>query len=197
MAKKKREGGELNQHSHQGLISLPRQLPGFPADASGKEPACQCRETLRCGFDPCGFDPWVRKIPCRRKWLPIPVFLPGESHGQRSLAGYNPWGHSQSDMTPSSACFLFVCFWEPNATVSDFLLYPRMGRRGSLKHKGGCNFCRAPPSHSASAWRPAPLNYLLISLLFRWGCSPAKSESEWNIQMRYGYFIIPGWNIQS
>ena len=100
-------------------------------------------------------------------------------------------------MTPSSACFLFVCFWEPNATVSDFLLYPRMGRRGSLKHEGGCNFCKAPPSHSASAWRPLPLNHLFISLLFRWGCSPGKSESEWNIQMKYGCFIIPGWNIQS
>ena len=35
---------------------------------------------------------WVRKIPCRRKWQPTPVFLLGESHGQRSLAGYSPWG---------------------------------------------------------------------------------------------------------
>ena len=34
------------------------------------------------------FDPWVRKIPWRRKWKPTPVFLPGQSHGQRSLAGY-------------------------------------------------------------------------------------------------------------
>ena len=40
-----------------------------------------------------GFDPWVRKILWRRKWLPTPVFLPGESNGQRSLAGYGPWGH--------------------------------------------------------------------------------------------------------
>ena len=37
-----------------------------------------------------GFDPWVRKIPWRRKWQPTPVFLPGESHGQRSLVGYSP-----------------------------------------------------------------------------------------------------------
>ena len=36
------------------------------------------------------FDPWVRKTPWRRKWQPTPVFLPGESHGQRSLAGYSP-----------------------------------------------------------------------------------------------------------
>jgi len=38
----------------------------------------------------CEFDPWVRKIPWSRKWQPTPVFLPGESHGQRSLEGYSP-----------------------------------------------------------------------------------------------------------
>ena len=45
------------------------------------------------------FDPWVRKIPWRRKWQPTPVLLPGKSHGQRSLVGYTPWGHKQSDTT--------------------------------------------------------------------------------------------------
>ena len=39
-----------------------------------------------------GFNPWVEKIPWSRKWLPTPVFLPGEFHGQRSLVGYSPWG---------------------------------------------------------------------------------------------------------
>ena len=51
---------------------------------SGKEPACQCARF--------GFDPWVGKIPWRRKWQTPSIFLPGESHGQRSLAGYSPWG---------------------------------------------------------------------------------------------------------
>ena len=46
-----------------------------------------------------GFDIWVGKIPWRRKWQPIPVFLSGESHGQRSLAGYSPWGCKRSNMT--------------------------------------------------------------------------------------------------
>ena len=45
--------------------------------------ACQCRS---------GLDPWVGKIPWRREWQPTPVFLPGKSHGQRSLVGYSPWG---------------------------------------------------------------------------------------------------------
>ena len=47
-----------------------------------------------------GFDPWARKIPRRRAWQPIPVFLPGESRGQRSLAGYSPkWGELEMHKT--------------------------------------------------------------------------------------------------
>ena len=45
------------------------------------------------------FNSWVRKIPWRRAWLPTPEFLPGEFHGQRSLAGYSAWGHKELDMT--------------------------------------------------------------------------------------------------
>ena len=44
-------------------------------------------------------NPWVRKIPWRRKGEPIPVFLPVEFHGQRSLAGYSPWGCKGLDTT--------------------------------------------------------------------------------------------------
>ena len=46
-----------------------------------------------------GFNPWVRKIPWRRKWQPPPVFLPGKIYGQKSLVGYSPWGHKESDKT--------------------------------------------------------------------------------------------------
>ena len=52
-----------------------------------------------CG---CVFDPWVRKIPWRRKWQPAPVFLPGEFHGQRSLADCGPWGLKEPDMTEAT-----------------------------------------------------------------------------------------------
>ena len=65
---------------------------GFQDTISGKEYACQSRRTKGHGFDP-----WVRKIPWRRKWQPTPVFLPGKSHGQRSLVGYSPQGHKESD----------------------------------------------------------------------------------------------------
>ena len=67
---------------------------GFPGGTSGKEPTCQCRRHERYMFYP-----WVRKIPWRRAWQPTLVFLPGESHGQRSLAGYSPWGRKESDTT--------------------------------------------------------------------------------------------------
>ena len=46
-----------------------------------------------------GFNPWVGKIPWRRAWPSALVFLPGEAHGQRSLAGYSPWGCKELDMT--------------------------------------------------------------------------------------------------
>ena len=46
-----------------------------------------------------GFDPWVGKVPWRRKWQPTPVFMPGESHGPRSLLGYSPWGRKELDTT--------------------------------------------------------------------------------------------------
>ena len=54
---------------------------------NGKEFACQCSRH--------GLDPYVRKIPWRRKWQPTPVFSPGKSLGKRRLAGYCPWGHKR------------------------------------------------------------------------------------------------------
>ena len=45
------------------------------------------------------FDPWVRKMPWRKEWLPTLIFLPRESHGQRSLVGYSPWGRKELDIT--------------------------------------------------------------------------------------------------
>ena len=46
-----------------------------------------------------GFNPWIGKIPWRRKWQPTPVLLPGKSHGWRNLAGYSPWGRNELDTT--------------------------------------------------------------------------------------------------
>ena len=60
---------------------------GLPWWVSDKEFTCQ--------YSRFGFYPWVRKIPWRREWQPILVFLPGEFHGWRSLAGYSLWGHKR------------------------------------------------------------------------------------------------------
>ena len=60
----------------------------FGGGSAGKEPAWQHRRLKRYELDP-----WVRKIRWNRKWQPVPVFLPGESHEQRHLAGYSPWCH--------------------------------------------------------------------------------------------------------
>ena len=80
----------------------------FPGGASGKKPACRCRRHKRPWFDL-----WVRKIPWRRTLQPIPIFLPGKSLGQRSLAGYshgvaNSWTWLRWLNTPvlKQTCFL-------------------------------------------------------------------------------------------
>ena len=49
-----------------------------------------------------GFSPWVGKFPWRRAWQPTPVFLPGKSHGQRSLVSYSPSGRKEMDMTEAT-----------------------------------------------------------------------------------------------
>ena len=64
---------------------------GLPRWLRGKGSVCQCRRHRRHGLDPC-----FGKISWLRKWQPTPVFLPGKSHGQRSLAGYSPWGRKES-----------------------------------------------------------------------------------------------------
>ena len=70
------------------------RIQGLPRWHSGKEFTCQCRKCQRHRFDP-----WVWIIPWRRKWQPTPVFLLGKFHGQRSLAGYSPWGYEVSETT--------------------------------------------------------------------------------------------------
>ena len=68
-------------------------LRGFPGGAEVKN------LTANVGKARDRFDPWVGKVPWWRKWQPTPVFVPGKSHGQRSLADYSPWGCKESDTT--------------------------------------------------------------------------------------------------
>ena len=73
--------------SSTGLFVCPCFTIVHPSWLSGKEPTCQCRRHR--------FNPWVKKIPWRRKWQTTPVFLPGKFHGQRSPAGCSQWGHKR------------------------------------------------------------------------------------------------------
>ena len=77
----------LNRPFYYHLLFLPwapQMILSVVRILSGKEYSCQCRR--------CGFNPWIGKVPWRRKWPPTPVFLPGKFHGQRCLADYSPWG---------------------------------------------------------------------------------------------------------
>ena len=80
MSRERGAGARWQENKH--LVN--NRIPlGFPWWLSGSESASQCRKP--------GFDSWVGKMPWRRKQQPTPVFLPGKSHGQRSLVGYSSW----------------------------------------------------------------------------------------------------------
>ena len=91
-----------------------RPTRGLPWWLSGKESTCRFRRCSRHRFIP-----WVEKIPWKRIWQPSPTFLLGKSHGKRSLVGYSPGGHSESDMAEhqqsrayqnlEGRCFLPMC----------------------------------------------------------------------------------------
>ena len=81
---------------HQDLLMLLIQR-GYLGGTSGKESACQCRRRKRHRFNP-----WVGKIPWRKAWQPTPVFLLGECHAQRNLAGYSPGCRKKSDTTEAT-----------------------------------------------------------------------------------------------
>ena len=79
-----------NLKHNQCNLGLPWWLTGNYLPTM-QETACQCWRS--------GFDPWVEKIPWRRKWHPTLVFLPGKFHGWRSLACFSPWDHKELDTT--------------------------------------------------------------------------------------------------
>ena len=68
---------------------------GFPGGTMAENPLVNAGDTRHVGLIP-GQDPFSS---WRRKWQPTSVFLPGKSHGQRSLAGYNPWCFKELDTT--------------------------------------------------------------------------------------------------
>ena len=100
--------------SEEHCSTLSTVSQGFPGDTVVKNPPANARRES---------SPWVGKVPWRRWWQPTPAFLPGESHGQRSLAGYCPQGCKEVDRTEhahtvskplyASVSFLvkWSCYW--------------------------------------------------------------------------------------
>ena len=117
------EPGRIPEHTHN--VSMQECILFFfffflkLYGTSGKEPTCQCRRLKRYGSDP-----WVRKIPWRRKWQPTPVFLPGKFRGQRSLVGYSPWGRKEQDTTKTTQHVCTIYSWF--TILCSFLLYCKM-----------------------------------------------------------------------
>ena len=130
-------------------------LRGLPWWLSCKESARQCRRR--------GLDPWLRKIRWRRKWQPTPVFLPGEFHGQRGLAGYSPWGRKN---------------WTHLATKQQqrvlLLLLLLLSRSSRVR------LCATPETAAHQAPRPwdSPGKNTAVGCHFLLQCMKGKSERE-------------------
>ena len=92
------------------VFNVPLTSLDFPG-SDGKSICLQCGRPR--------FDPWVGKIPWRRKWHPTPVFLPGESHRRRSLVGCSPRGHKESDTTSLSLSQLPDSYSYPCVTCEE------------------------------------------------------------------------------
>ena len=130
---------------------------GFPSGSLVKASACQCRRCSRHRFHP-----QVGKIPWRKTWQPIPVFLRGESHGQRSLVGYSLWGCKESDKTEQLST------------------HP-MHETGSLKIQNSADGDVIPAT--TLLWFPLPLSenqsLLAYFLLDHFLCFPINIHRKW------------------
>ena len=142
---------------------------GFPRGSVMKSPPASAGDS--------GCSCWVGKIPWRRKWQPIPVFLPGESQGQRGLSGSSPWGHKESDMTEhtlthttSDSFTLPISAWE---LVFLRKVFFSQSFKGSLHMSWPCKTLALASSKRASwfkvwcwasCWKPTRPNSVIIFL---------------------------------
>ena len=127
---------------------------GLPWWLSGKESACQGRR--------CGFDPWVGKIPWRRKWQPTPVFLPGKSHRQRSLSGYCPWGDKRVEYNLATNPLL-----SSNPLLESYYVYSIPG-------------LNPVDNRNNSPWVVTNQNVFKTSPNTRWGIKMFLVETHWS-----------------
>ena len=100
----------------------------LPSGTNCKEPACQCKRCKRHGFDS-----WIVKIPWKRAWQSTSVFLPGESHGQRNLADYSPWGCKESDMTEHARICNWITLLYTRNTVNQLYFFKKIKQKTKTK----------------------------------------------------------------
>ena len=131
------------------------------------------------------FDPWVGKIPWRRKWQPTPVFLPGKSQGQRSLMGHSPWGFKVSDTTSdwTTVCILrFIYFNWRMIALQNFVVSVKHQQESAIgKHMSPSSWTSLPspsPSYSGLSQSPClsslslqiPIGYLFYIWYCKFPC---------------------------
>ena len=148
----------------------PLKARGLPWWPSGQRAHLQRRRP--------GFDPWVGKIPCRRKWQPAPVLLPEKSHGRRSLVGYSPKGGNELDTTEHTHCWL-----EAGKTRTQFL--PWSLQRGA----------QGDPHQTSDPQKCGLTSLLYTPLGLRWFVAAATGSSIWTLSCcvrSFGKWWFPG-----
>ena len=127
---------------------------GLPGGSQVKASACVCPQ---CGRP--GFDSWVGNIPWRRKWQPTPVFLPGESHGQRNLMGCSPRGPKELGMTERLHLHFQSLCKSPYGLIFNLMSLSSLRSSLSLLFSSQACLLAAPsclqPSSSFPVWAPA------------------------------------------
>ena len=168
------------------MARLMSAIRGFPGGASGKESAYQSRRRKRHGFHP-----WIGKIPWRHTWQPTPVFLPGESHGQRSLVGYIPWGCKEWDMTKdlarTHALYPTILCKTRNAALKTKSNYPLKQSRSPVQKQEdlGCSLSDTKGLNAhATAW-------FLICFFTSGRRFPTKKETKRITAFSLEYFSFP------
>ena len=113
-----------------GVAKSQTRLKQFSSSSSSSSRASLVAQMVKnlSAMQETPFDPWVGKIPWRRKWQPTPVFLPGKSHGERSLAGYSPQqvtkvGFDLVTKPPPPKLALGILLFENYGILKDFFLF--------------------------------------------------------------------------
>ena len=135
-----------------------------------------CRICLQGGKP--RFDPWVKRIPWRREWLPIPVFMPGEFHGQMSLVGYSPLSHKEWIMIEANNTFTFTA-WKYLHNLFLHVGQHSISPHFFLGHSLLLKLLPAPPPTSRAH---ACVHYLLSVPIMRteflWSSKPSSTLSD-------------------